>query len=350
MIAAIYLAMGVAVAGRTLLEFAQPQYYDPVTTLDYVAVWSYSLALGLLAIAIPLLARDAHAGRLAMVAAIVSGSAAGSAAVANGIQDGIGVPAFGSLYVPAVLVMLLGLLVLALLLAREGRRRAAIVAGLHTPDPSYDNSCLNAGPEGVMVVGFTKPELVQYEGKRLSEIARLTGKDWAEVIIDFNVAEEARLSEILFLMNEENVRMQIRKPWIKWGTDAGAQDPATAKGMMHPRAYGDLPRLLGKYVREEGVIPLEEAIAKGTAAVATRLSIGDRGVLRAGMKADIIVFDPATIGDRATFEKPHQLSVGMVHVLVNGVAVLRDGVHTGATPGQVVRGPAWKGSPLGGER
>lgn len=129
MIAAIYLAMGVAVAGRTLLEFAQPQYYDPVTTLDYVAVWSYSLALGLLAIAIPLLARDAHAGRLAMVAAIVSGSAAGSAAVANGIQDGIGVPAFGSLYVPAVLVMLLGLLVLALLLAREGRRRAAIVAG-----------------------------------------------------------------------------------------------------------------------------------------------------------------------------------------------------------------------------
>lgn len=233
---------------------------------------------------------------------------------------------------------------------RDPALRAAIVAGLHTPDPSYDNSCLNAGPEGVMVVGFTKPELVQYEGKRLSEIARLTGKDWAEVIIDFNVAEDARLSEILFLMNEENVRMQIRKPWIKWGTDAGAQDPATAKGMTHPRAYGDLPRLLGKYVREEGVIPLEEAIAKGTAAVATRLSIGDRGVLRAGMKADIIVFDPATIGDRATFEKPHQLSVGMVHVLVNGVEVVRDGVHTGATPGQVVRGPAWKGSPLGGER
>ena len=227
---------------------------------------------------------------------------------------------------------------------RDPAMRAGIVAGLHTVDPSYDNSCLNAGPDGVMVVGFTKPELLQYEGKRLSEIARLTGKDWAEVIIDFNVAEEARLSEILFLMNEENVRMQIRLPWIKWGTDAGSQDPATAKGMTHPRAYGDYPRLLGKYVRDEQVIPLEEAIAKATSAVATRLSIGDRGVLKEGMKADIVVFDPATIGDRATFETPHQLSVGVQHVLVNGVAVLRDGVHTGATPGQVVRGPGWRGS------
>jgi N-acyl-D-amino-acid deacylase len=225
---------------------------------------------------------------------------------------------------------------------RDPALRAEIVTGLHTPVSTYDNSCLNAGPEGVMVVGFTKPELKQYEGKRLSEIARLMNKDWAEVIIDLNVAEEARLGEILFLMNEDNVRSQIRQPWIKWGTDADAQDPATAKGMTHPRAYGDYPRLLGKYVRDEKVIPLEEAVRKASSAVATRLAIADRGLLKEGMKADIVIFDPATIADKATFEKPHQLSVGVRTVLVNGVVVLQDGAHTGAKPGQVVRGPGWK--------
>jgi N-acyl-D-aspartate/D-glutamate deacylase len=225
---------------------------------------------------------------------------------------------------------------------RNPALRAEIIAGLHTVEATYDNSCLNAGPEGVMVVGFSKPELKQYEGKRLSEIAQMTGKDWAEVIIDFNVAEEAGLSEILFLMSEDNVRSQIRQPWIKWGTDAEGKDPATARGMTHPRAYGDYPRLLGKYVREEKVIPLEDAVRKATSAVATRLSIADRGLLKEGMKADVVVFDPATISDKATFEKPHQLSVGMQHVLVNGVLVLENGAHTGAKPGQVVRGPGWR--------
>ena len=225
---------------------------------------------------------------------------------------------------------------------RDPALRAEIVTGLHTPVSTYDNSCLNAGPEGVMVVGFTKPELKQYEGKRLSEIARMMNKDWAEVLIDLNVAEQARLGEILFLMNEDNVRSQIRQPWIKWGTDADAQDPATATGMTHPRAYGDFPRLLGKYVRDEKVISLEDAVRKASSAVATRLSISDRGLLKEGMKADIIIFDPATIADKATFEKPHQLSVGVRTVLVNGVVVLQDGTHTGAKPGQVVRGPGWK--------
>jgi dihydroorotase/N-acyl-D-amino-acid deacylase len=222
--------------------------------------------------------------------------------------------------------------------------RTEIVTGLHTPVSTYDNSCLNAGPEGVMVVGFTKPELKQYEGKRLSEIATMMHKDWAEVIIDLNVAEEARLGEILFLMNEDNVRSQIRQPWIKWGTDAGSEDPATAVGMTHPRTYGDFPRLLGKYVRDEKVIPLEDAVRKASSAVATRLSIPDRGLLKEGMKADIVIFDPATITDKATFEKPHQLSVGVRTVLVNGVVVIQDGAHTGAKPGQVVRGPGWKAS------
>ena len=226
---------------------------------------------------------------------------------------------------------------------RNPALRAQIVSGLHTPDGTYDNSCLNAGPDGVMVVGFTKPALKQYEGKRLSEIARMMGKDWAEVIIDLNVQEEGRLDEILFLMTEDNVRAQIRLPWMKWGTDAGAQDPATSTGMTHPRAYGDFPRLFGKYVREEKVISLEEAVRKSTSAVTTRLSISDRGLIKAGMKADIIIFDPVIIADKATFERPHQLSVGVQAVLVNGVEVLRDGMHTGAKPGQVVRGPGWTG-------
>ena len=226
---------------------------------------------------------------------------------------------------------------------RNAALRPAILADLHADDPTYDNSCLSAGPDGVMVVGFTRPELKQYEGKRLAEIATLMGRDWAEVIIDLNVAEEAKLDEILFMMSEENVREQIRQPWMKWGTDAGAQDPATAHGMTHPRAYGDFPRLFGKYVREEKVISLEEAVRKATSAVTTRLSMADRGLIKVGMKADILVFDPATIGDRATFEKPHQLSVGMQTVLVNGVEVVRDGTHTGARPGQAVRGPGWTG-------
>ena len=196
-----------------------------------------------------------------------------------------------------------------------------------------------------MVTGFTKPELKQYEGKRLAEIATAMQKDWAEVVIDLNVAENASLGEILFLMSEDNVRLQIRQPWIKWGTDAGGIDPATAQGMTHPRTYGNFTRLLGKYVREERVIPLEEAVRKSTSAVATRLSIQDRGLLKEGMWADVIVFDPTTVSDRATFEKPHQLSVGISGMLVNGVEVLRDGVHTGAKPGQVVRGPAWGTSP-----
>ena len=226
---------------------------------------------------------------------------------------------------------------------RNAALRPAILADLHADDPTYDNSCLSAGPDGVMVVGFTRPELKQYEGKRLAEIATLMGRDWAEVIIDLNVAEEAKLDEILFMMSEENVREQIRQPWMKWGTDAGAQDPATAHGMTHPRAYGDFPRLFGKYVREEKVISLEEAVRKATSAVTTRLSMADRGLIKVGMKADILVFDPATIGDRATFDKPHQLSVGMQTVLVNGVEVVRDGTHTGARPGQAVRGPGWTG-------
>jgi N-acyl-D-amino-acid deacylase len=134
---------------------------------------------------------------------------------------------------------------------------------------------------------------------------------------------------------------------MKFGTDAGGMDPDSVTGGAHPRAYGTYPRILGKYVREEGVLSIEEAVRKSTSAVATRLGITDRGLLYPGMYADVVVFDPETIGDRATFEDPHRLSVGVEHVFVNGRAVLRDGLHTGARPGRAVRGPGWRG-PDGG--
>jgi dihydroorotase/N-acyl-D-amino-acid deacylase len=220
--------------------------------------------------------------------------------------------------------------------------RPQIKADLQRKIEGFENSCMD-DPSAVMVVGFTRPELKKYEGKRLTEIAQDMHKDWADALIDLNIAEKGALGEILFRMSEDNVRLQLKAPWIKWGTDAGADDPATAKVMVHPRTYGNFTRLLGRYVRDEHVITLEDAVRKATSAVATRLSIADRGLLKEGMKADILVFDPATVTDRATFEKPHQLSTGISNVIVNGVEVIHDGAHTGAKPGQVVRGPGWNG-------
>jgi N-acyl-D-aspartate/D-glutamate deacylase len=146
-----------------------------------------------------------------------------------------------------------------------------------------------------------------------------------------------------FLMSEENVAMQIGQPWIKFGTDAGGMDPTTETGLAHPRAYGTFTRILGKYVREEGATTLEEAIRKMSSAVATRLKIRERGLLLEGYFADVVVFDSETVADHATYDEPHQLSTGVEHVFVNGVAVVSDGVHTGAMPGRPVRGPGWTG-------
>ncbi|MEA3244685.1 MAG: D-aminoacylase [Gemmatimonadota bacterium] len=227
---------------------------------------------------------------------------------------------------------------------RNPALRPQVKRDLMADNAGYENLCVIAGPGNVMVVGFKHPEFKQYEGKRLDEIARAMGKDWGDALIDLNIAEQGGLGEILFLMSEENVALQLRQPWMKFGTDAGAQDPATATSMTHPRAYGNYTRLLGKYVREERVLPLEDAVRKASSAVATRLSLHDRGVLKPGMKADIVVFDDKTVRDLATFEKPHQLSVGMRYVLVNGVPVVAEGAHTGAKPGQIVRGPGWTGA------
>lgn len=197
------------------------------------------------------------------------------------------------------------------------------------------------GPHGIMPVGFLRPEHQAYVGRRLDEIADMRGQDWIDTAMDLLIAEGQRISTIFFSMDEANLRRQVGLPWIKFATDAGGFDPAWARahGPVHPRAYGTFPRVLRRYVREEQLLSLEEAVRKMTSAVADRLSLRDRGILREGAFADVVVFDPATIGDRATFEDPHQLSVGVRDVWVNGTRVLAGGAHTGAKPGRFVRGP-----------
>jgi N-acyl-D-amino-acid deacylase len=230
---------------------------------------------------------------------------------------------------------------------RDPAMRERIRAEMVREYSDWENFCVLAGPEGVLVLGLEREENRPWVGRRLSEIAEAQGKHWADAAIDLILSEQQRVSTMYFLMSEENVAQKIAQPWIKFGTDAGGADPARATGLTHPRAYGTFPRILGRYVREEGVLSLEEAVRRMTSAVATRLSIRDRGLLREGMYADIVVFDPQTIRDRATYEEPHQLSVGVEHVWVNGVQVLRDGVHTGALPGRVVRGPGYRGERRG---
>jgi dihydroorotase/N-acyl-D-amino-acid deacylase len=194
----------------------------------------------------------------------------------------------------------------------------------------------------VEVVGFRVDSLKQYEGKRLSEIARTWKMDWPQALIALTLAEENRLGQVIFIASDSNVAMQVRQPWMKFGTDAEAFDPDSAKIATHPRAYGTYPRILGRFVREQRILTLEDAIRKMSGAVAARLGIRDRGRLLEGLRADIMVFDPNTIIDRATYERPHQLSEGVRYVLVNGVAVVDEGKVTGAKPGMVVRGPGYQ--------
>ena len=206
-------------------------------------------------------------------------------------------------------------------------------------DPEGAPLCQREGPTGYMIADFRKPEHAKYEGKLLSDIAADMGKPWPETVIELIVSEGRDLSKINFTMSEDNVRMQIKWPWVVIGTDAGGVDPDSTKTVVHPRSYGTYPRILGRYVREEKLFPLEEAVRKMSGAVATRLGLRDRGLLREGMFADVVVFDDKTIIDLATPEKPHQISRGVEQVFVNGVQVLRDGQHTGATPGRVLKGP-----------
>ncbi|HSJ62334.1 MAG TPA: D-aminoacylase [Gemmatimonadaceae bacterium] len=221
---------------------------------------------------------------------------------------------------------------------RDSATRARITAEVLADTSEWENLCSLSTPSNVKVVGFQSEANKPFEGLRLDSLARLRGKNWVETVMDLTLEEQGRLGSLFFMAREENLVLQMRQPWIKFGTDAGGFDPDSATRLTHPRAYGTFPRILGHYVREQRVMPLEEAIRKMSSAVATRLGIQGRGVLREGMYADIVVFDPEAVIDNATYEEPHRLSTGIRDVLVNGVAVVRNGAHTGAKPGRVVRG------------
>jgi len=191
----------------------------------------------------------------------------------------------------------------------------------------------------VMPLGFKLSEHQAFAGQRLDEIARQRGQDWTDAVMDLLVVERQRIFTVYFSMSEENVALQLRQPWIKISTDAGGIDPGDRKPLGHPRGFGTYPRVLGRYVRELGVLSLEDAIRKMTSAVAARLGLHDRGTLKPGQFADVVVFDPAVVSDRATFTEPWLLSEGIREVWVNGTRVLQGGCHTGALPGRIVDGP-----------
>jgi N-acyl-D-amino-acid deacylase len=225
--------------------------------------------------------------------------------------------------------------------------RKQVLQEMRTPTDEWENLFLLAGsPENVLLLSFANDSLKRFIGKTLGEVARIHGKSPEETAMDLVIADSTRVGTAYFLMTEENIKRQLSLPYVSLGSDAGA--PATEgvflKSNEHPRAYGNFARFLGKYVREENLMPLEEGIRRLTSLPAGNLKIQKRGSLQPGYYADIAIFDPAKIQDHATFEKPHQYATGMVHVLVNGKQVLSNGEHTGAKPGRVVRGPGWKES------
>jgi N-acyl-D-amino-acid deacylase len=223
--------------------------------------------------------------------------------------------------------------------------RVRVAAEMVAQQDDWENLMQGATSEGTLLVGFKNPDLRDYIGRTLAEVSEERGTSAQETAMDLVVEDGSRVQVVYFLMSEENVKKQIALPWMSFDSDASSmapEPPFTDQG-THPRAYGNFARLLGKYVREEGVIPLEDAIHKLTSLPTTNLGITDRGLLAEGYYADVVVFDPTTIIDHATFEDPHQYSTGVVHVFVNGGQVLRDGEHTDETPGRVVRGPGWTG-------
>lgn len=221
----------------------------------------------------------------------------------------------------------------------EMRRRISEEA--LNPSGDWEAMVEMCGVDGVKPIGFMLDEHQKYVGKTLAEIAEEMGKPWPEAVMDLFDREEQRISTIYYSMSEANMRRKLQVPWVTISTDAGGLDPSWAKplGPYHPRAYGTYARVLGKYVREEQVLTLEEGVRKMSSALTQRLGLNDRGLLREGLYADVVIFDPETVGDRATFDDPHQLAEGVEEVWINGTRVLQNGEHTGATPGRIVRGP-----------
>jgi N-acyl-D-amino-acid deacylase len=229
---------------------------------------------------------------------------------------------------------------------RDRQVRERVKREMSAPTDAWENFFVAAGsPDKILLVGFKNPNLKALTGKTLAEVARLRGTSPQEAAMDLVIEDGSRVSTVYFLMSEENVRRAVALPWMSFGSDEASLAPEGAflKSNPHPRAYGNFARLLGRYVREEKVISLEEAIRRLTTWPAGNLKLERRGALQPQFFADVVIFDPAKIRDGATFEKPHQYSTGVSHVFVNGVHVLKDGEHTGAKPGRFVRGPGWKG-------
>jgi N-acyl-D-amino-acid deacylase len=229
---------------------------------------------------------------------------------------------------------------------REPETRARIAKEMREPGKGWENLYRAAGPEGILLVEFAEESLKPLTGKTLAEVAKARKTDPVETTLDLVLEGKTMIGALFFLMSEENVARQLRMPWVSFGSDAGSMAPEGVflKSSTHPRAYGNFARFLGKYVREEKVATLPEAIHRLSGLPASNLGLEKRGFLAPGMYADVVVFDPDRIADRATYEKPQQYSVGVRHVLVNGVPVLRDGEHTGAKPGRALKGPGAKKS------
>jgi N-acyl-D-amino-acid deacylase len=223
---------------------------------------------------------------------------------------------------------------------RDPKIRERVKREMNTPSKDWENFFLATGsPEKILLIGFKNPKLKHLTGKTLAEVSKIRGTPPEDTAMDLVIEDGSRVSTVYFLMSEDNVKKQIKLPWVSFDSDAASLAPEGAflKSNPHPRAYGTFARLLGKYVRDEKIIPLEEAIRRLTSLPMDNLGIKRRGRLQQGYFADVVVFDPARIQDHATYEKPHQYSTGVAHVFVNGVQVLRNGEHTGAKPGRVVR-------------
>ncbi|MGC4193038.1 MAG: D-aminoacylase [Thermomicrobiales bacterium] len=222
--------------------------------------------------------------------------------------------------------------------------RPKILAEMTNPDADWENLGLKSGPENVIVADLRQPETIKYRGWTLDQIAADLGMPWPEAVLHLLTIEQHRIFTMYRGMTESNIELQVKQPWIKFSTDAGGYDPEvwSAFGPTHPRSYGTYTRVIGRFVRDYGWLTLEDAVRKCSSAVADRLSLRDRGLLRDGMKADVVIFDPETVNDMATYMEPHQLSVGIRDVFVNGTAVLRNGEHTNAMPGQRVNGPGYR--------
>ena len=229
---------------------------------------------------------------------------------------------------------------------RDPEIRARVATEMVTPTDEWENAYVDIGPENILLVGFRNQELRAHIGKTLAEVAQEREAPPEQVAMDLVVEDGSRVQVVYFGMSEDNVRKKVALPWMAFDSDAASMAP---EGIFltqstHPRAYGSFARLLGRYVRDEGLVPLEDAIRRLTSFPAGNLGIGDRGLLAAGYFADVVVFDPDTIIDHATYDEPHQYATGVVHVFVNGEQVLAGGEHTGATPGRFIRGPGWDGT------